>query len=85
MEKTRPVSGRPPLTFTVNGQPVETAEQSLTIRAILALAELDPEAHYLVEQHGEGKEIEYRNLDEEIRVHPHQAFLAFYVAATPVS
>lgn len=85
MTKPQPQHGQPTITFTVNGQPVETTERSLSIRAILTLAELEPEAHYLVEQHGEGREIEYRNLDEEIRVHPRQAFLAFYVAATPVS
>lgn len=83
--KTQPNPGKPPIGFTVNGERVETAERSLTIRAILSLAELDPETHYLVEQHGEGKETEYRNLDEDIRVHPNQAFLAFYTAATPVS
>lgn len=85
METRSAAHGPPPISFTVNGHPIETTDRSLTVRAILTLAELDPEAHYLVEQHGDGKEIEYRNLDQEIRLRPHQAFLAFYIAATPVS
>jgi hypothetical protein len=73
------------ITFTVNGEPVETAEKELTIRDILVLAKLDPETHYLLEKKGQGQEIEHRDLNERIRVHEKQEFLAFFTGPTPVS
>ena len=50
------------ITFTVNGEPVETSEKELTVREILVLAKLDPETHYLVEKKGEGQEIDRRGV-----------------------
>ena len=73
------------ITFTVNGIPITTTERTLTVREILTRAELDPETHYLVEKHGEGKETEHRDLTEVIHLHPKQAFLAFFTGTTPVS
>ncbi len=78
-------AGHPSITFTVNGIPITTTERVLTVRTILSLAELDPETHYLVEKHGEGKETEHRDLSEELHLHPKQTFLAFFTGPTPVS
>jgi len=73
------------ITFTVNGTAVETDEPRLKVRQILTLAGLDPDTHYLVEKQGQGHEVEYRNLEEELRVHEHETFLAFFTGPTPVS
>jgi len=83
--QTERAQGRPTIAFTVNGTPVETTEAELTVRRILELAGLDPATHYLVEKHGQGKETEHRNLEESIKVHPNQVFLAFFTGPTPVS
>ena len=73
------------VTFTVNGEPVETTEKELTVREILTLANLDSETHYLVEKKGQGQEIEHRDLSERLRVHEKEEFLAFFTGPTPVS
>jgi hypothetical protein len=73
------------VTFTVNGESVETTERELTVRQILILATLDPEIHYLVEKRGHNQEIEHRDLSEQIHVHEKQEFLAFFTGPTPVS
>jgi uncharacterized protein YabE (DUF348 family) len=75
----------PTITFTVNGKTVETTEHTLTVRRILELAGLDPNTHYLVEKHGDGKETEYRDLNADVHVHDKQVFLAFFTGPTPVS
>lgn len=71
--------------FTVNGRQIETTEHTLTVREILRLAGLDPETHYLVDKKSDEHEVEHRNLDEEIKVHEKQTFLAFFTGPTPVS
>ncbi len=83
--KNEAPTARPPLEFTVNGVPVETAEANLTVAQILTLASLEAATHYLVEKRGEGREIEHRDQTEVVHVHQHSAFLAFFTGPTPVS
>jgi hypothetical protein len=71
--------------FTVNGTSVETDQHELTVRQILVLAGLDPETHYLVEKVSEEHEVEYRDLNQEVKLHNKQEFLAFFTGPTPVS
>lgn len=71
--------------FTVNGRPIQTVYHELTVRQILELAGLDPETHYLVEKAATDHEVEHRQLDEVIKLHQKQEFLAFFTGPTPVS
>ncbi len=49
-----PADRRPsqPITFTVDGEPVQTTEHQLTPNQILGLAGIDPASHYLVQVMG---------------------------------
>lgn len=70
--------------FTVGEEELTTAEHVLTVRQILELAGLEPGTHYLIELKGVARE-EHRNLDEEVHIHEHLAFIAIYTGETPVS
>lgn len=76
-----------PITYTLEGEPYETAEKVLTPRQILSNGEFDVETHYLTLLRGNSGEREsYQNrLDEEIHMHPNMRFLAIFTGATPVS
>ncbi len=72
--------------FTVDGEPIETTAHTLTARAILTLAELDPAQHYLVLLKDGKQEKSYEGApDEEIHLHPGIAFASVYTGPTHVS
>ena len=75
------------ITYTLEGEPYETAEKVLTPRQILTKGEFDVETHYLTLLHGNSGDREsYQNrLDEAIHMHPNMRFLAIFTGATPVS
>lgn len=83
-----PKDDHPPehvIQFTVDGETVSTTSKGLTANAILGLADLDPATHYLVEIRGR-EQISFEGKGtEEIKVHPHMAFVSVATGPTPVS
>jgi hypothetical protein len=77
--------GRPPIAFTVDGEPLTTSDPTLTPRQIMTLAGVDPDANYLVEVKGR-HQTSYRDRpDIEIRVQKGDAFITISTGPTPVS
>ena len=73
------------ITFTVDGEPVETTEHELTPVQIMQLAGVDPETHYLKEIRGQ-HQISYKDTpNEPIHVHENQRFITNSLEPTPVS
>lgn len=71
--------------FTVDGETVVTVDRTLTADEILRLAGLDPSVHYLVEIRGR-EQVSYQGRGgEEIKIHPHHAFVSAATGPTPVS
>jgi hypothetical protein len=83
-----PKDDHPPdhtISFTVDGEAVSTTSKTLTADSVLALAGLDPAMHYLVEIRGR-EQISFEGKGaEEIKVHPHMAFVSVATGPTPVS
>jgi hypothetical protein len=80
--------GRPPnaIDYTVDGEPQQTTERTLTPRQILSSAGIDPQTHYLVEVRSEHDHVSYEGRpDEPIHVHPNQRFVSVSTGPTPVS
>ncbi len=79
--------GRPgrPITFTVDGEPVTTAEESLTPNQILGLAGVDPATNYLVQVEGRHQVSYQGHGDEPIRVHENAVFVSVSTGPTPTS
>lgn len=71
--------------FKVDGEDVETTEKDLTVRAIIGLANEDPDTHYLQLVHGGKPGTEYKNLDETIKVHEGIEFVTVFTGPTHVS
>lgn len=73
------------ITFTVDGEPVETTERELTAVEIMQLASVDPETHYLKEIRGQ-RQISYKDRpNEPIRIRQNQRFITNSLEPTPVS
>lgn len=71
--------------YTVDGEPQETTERELKVRAILENAGLKPAAdYYLVEYEGK-KEVRFEDLDQEIHMHDDQVFVGVRRGPVPVS
>lgn len=71
--------------FTVDGEPLGTADRQLTPRQILALAEIDPATHYLVQIQGR-HQIPYQDKpDEPIHMQDGLKFISISTGPTPVS
>lgn len=74
-----------PIDYTVDGEPQTTTEQSLTPRAILTAAGINPETHYLVEVKG-NTTVSYKDKpDEALHMHQHMKFISSSMGPTPVS
>jgi len=73
--------------YTVDGEPQVTTEKTLTPRAILTNAGVDPASHYLKLLRGESdQETSYENrMDEPIHMHPKMRFISISTGPTPVS
>ena len=73
--------------YTVDGDPQETGEHELKVRQILTSAGLTPpEDYYLLEMKGKGgKDERHDSLDDVIKIHEGQAFVAVRRGPTPVS
>jgi hypothetical protein len=79
--------GRPGrlITFTVDGEPLTTAEELLTPNQILSLAGIDPATTYLVKVEGRHQVSFQGRGDEPIRVHEHERFVSVSTGPTPTS
>ena len=75
------------VTFYVDGEPVSTEKQEITVREVLELSGNEPVEQYELEElHGKSdNEKTYKNLDEMIKVHPNQRFSATFKGETPYS
>ena len=76
---------RPPIEYTVDGEPQTTEEHRLTPRQILENAGIDPTTCYLVRIHGEQQDSYRDKPDEAIVMHPHLKFISVCMSPTPVS
>jgi len=71
--------------FSVDGEELETSDRELTPRQILAIAEIDPATHYLVQIQGR-HQIPYQDKpDEPIHMHEGLKFISVSTGPTPVS
>jgi hypothetical protein len=71
--------------FSVDDEPVETAEHKLTPRAILTLAGIDADNHYLVRIDGRAQHSYQDASDNPIEVHKDEKFISVATGPTPVS
>lgn len=72
--------------YTVDGEPQQTTERTLTPRQILRDAGIDPETHYLIEIRGHHEHVSYEGRpDEPIHMHPNMRFVSVSTGPTPVS
>jgi Multiubiquitin len=77
--------GGPPVEITVDGRHVTLDDPTTTPNQILALAGLDPSAHYLVRIEGRHQHSFEGRGDERIHVHPGERFVSVSTGPTPVS
>lgn len=76
----------PEIHFSVDGEPYETTEGSLTPnRIIREFAELDPSTHYLVQIHGHERTSFEGKGDEPIQMENGIRFQVISTGPTPVS
>jgi len=69
--------------YFVNGEPQHSAEDELTVRAILEHAGFKPAEQYrLVRDDGHHT---YRDLDQKVELHPGERFTAIFEGPTPTS
>jgi hypothetical protein len=71
--------------FEVDDENVETPDRDLTVRGILELAKVDPDTHFLQLVEGGKPGKEFKNLDEEVHLHPGIAFVSVFTGPTHVS
>lgn len=71
--------------FEVDGEPLETIEETLSPNQIMRLAGVDPANHYLVEVKGRHQESYEGRADEPIHMHQQQKFITVATGPTPVS
>ncbi len=87
MEGTESSAGRAQehvITYYVDNEAQHTTERELTVRQILEIAGDDPTTHYLVELRGD-HQIPHQDLNEEIKIHENEHFIAIFTGETPVS
>jgi hypothetical protein len=71
--------------YSVDDEPQETSERTLTAEQILRNAGLDPATHYLVQLEG-AHQVSYKdNPSATIHLHEHQRFVSNALGPTPVS
>lgn len=71
--------------FSVDDEPVETTEHTLTPRAILTLAGIDADNHYLVRIDGRAQHSYKDAPATAIEVHKGEKFISVATGPTPVS
>lgn len=75
----------PTFQYTVDDEPHDTNEHTLTARQILQEAGKDPANYYLKQIEGQ-HQISYQDkLDEPIHMHQHMKFITIYNGSTGVS
>lgn len=72
------------ITYFVDNEPQKTTDPSLTVGQILKNAGLDPSSHYLIELRG-NQQIEYKDINQTIRVHENEKFISIFHGPTPLS
>ena len=71
--------------YTVDGEPQETTERTLTPRQIIIAAGLNPSERYLVEIKGK-HQVSYKDaMDTPIHMHENQKFVTVFTGPTPVA
>ena len=71
--------------YTVDGEPQQTTERTLTPRQIIINAGLDPSERYLVEIQGKQQKSYKDAMDEPIHMHEKQTFVTVFSGPTPVA
>lgn len=71
--------------YTVNDEPQQTQEQSLTPKEIMTLAGINPDENYLVGIEGRHRESYQDKPDKPIHMHEHQKFVTVFTGSVPVS
>ena len=71
--------------YTVNDEPQETAERTLTPNQIMTLAGINSGENYLVEIRGRERKSYQDRPDELIHMHEHQKFVTVFTGSVPVS
>lgn len=86
MNDTKPESKKPkPVTIVVDGEPLQLPDRDVTPNQILALVELDPSTHYLVEIKGR-HQTPYEGKGEiAIKVKDGDVFITVSTGPTPTS
>lgn len=80
-ESTRPHT----VTIELDGEPLDLPDRDTTADAILTLAGLDPQAHYLVRVVGRDRESLQDKGSEPLRVHEREKFVSLSTQPTPTS
>ncbi len=71
--------------YTVNDEPQETTERTLTPRQIMTVAGINAEENFLVEIRGRERKSYQGHTDEPIHMHEHQKFVTVFTGSVPVS
>lgn len=72
-------------TILIDGESFEIPKKRMTANEILALGEISPNEHYLVEIKGKYQDSFEDKGDEEIHLHEGAKFISVFVGPTPVS
>ncbi len=75
----------PTFQYTIDDEPQNTAEHTLTPVQILQLAGIDPATHYLVQFQGNQQVSYQKTPSEPIHIHQHMKFVSVFNGPTPVS
>lgn len=71
--------------YTVDDEPQQTSEHSLTPQQILTMAGLSPSIYYLVQIIGHEQKSYKDTPEHQINMHQHMKFVSVYTGETPVS
>ena len=72
--------------YEVDNEQYAITDRELTVESILVRGDfVPPSDFYLLEFHGEGRELKHEELTEVIRLHHKMRFAAVFRGATPVS
>jgi hypothetical protein len=63
------------ITIEIDGDPFEVEDREMTLTELLALVDLDPDQSYLIEQKGQGQEVEHLDPNDSIKLHKGSSFL----------
>lgn len=83
-EKEDGRNGHNVINYSVDNEPQETEDKTLTVEQILTKATLDPATHYLIELRGDNQ-ITHQNLTEVIKLHEKMKFISVLTGPTPLS